>query len=142
MGYEAPKTVYKLGFDGTDLDGLTVRVKALTFQEMLDNNDVLFEDWTNNPDLPAEEKKTRRDALHELFIRQLVEWDLEQDGKPIPATLEGLRSLEVPLVGSLVWAWRLNALGVPAPLGQPSTDGELSVEESIPMESPSGSLVS
>lgn len=137
MGFEAPDTVYKLQFADEKLNGLEVRVKAFAFQDVLDNEAILYGGWLYDPDLSAEEKAAKRDELHRLFAGQLVDWNLEKNGQPVPATFEGLRSQEVPLVGTIISAWRDNAIGVAIPLEQPSTDGEPSVEASIPMESPS-----
>lgn len=135
MGFEAPDTVYNLKFADEKLNGLEVKVKAFAFQEVLDNEAILYGNWLYDPDISAEEKAAKRDELHRLFIGQLAGWNLTKKGVPVPATLEGLRAQEVPLVGTIIVAWRDNAVGVAIPLEQPSTDGELSEEESIPMES-------
>lgn len=135
MGFEAPDTVYNLKFADEKLNGLTVRVKAFAFQEVLNHEDILYGAWLYDPAVPAKEKSAKRDELHRLFIAQLIDWNLEKNGAPVPPTFEGLRAQEVPLVGTIIGAWRDNTIGVAVPLEQPSTDGEPSPEESIPMES-------
>jgi hypothetical protein len=76
----------------------------------------------------------RVETLCEAMGPMLVEWDLTQNGEPVPATTAGLRSLSVPLAVRLAGEWLSAVARVPAPLGQSSSDGEPSAEGSIPME--------
>lgn len=140
--FEAPRTVYKLEFEGEEFGGLVVRVRALTFTELRDARDLLYSGWESNSELDREVWEGNVDALHRLFADHLVDWNLSVDGTPVPATLAGLQSQEGHFIGRIVGAWRANTIGVSVPLEQPSADGEQSVELSIPMESPSVSLAS
>lgn len=141
--FEAPRTVYKLEFEGADaFDGLVVRVKALTFAERRDAWDLLYTPWLSDPNLTRAEADANVDRLHQLFADHLVDWNLTDNGEPVPATMEGLRSQEHSFIGGLIGAWRNNTLGVSVPLAQPSPAGEQSVEASIPMETLSINLAS
>jgi hypothetical protein len=140
--FEAPRTVYKLEFEGEEFGGLVVRVRALTFAELRDNRDLLYSGWETDQGLDRDRWEANVDALHQLFADHLVDWNLSDGGEPVPATLDGLRSQEGQFIGRLVGAWRSNTIGVSVPLEQPSADGEQSVELSIPMESLSESLAS
>lgn len=134
--FEAPRTVYKLEFEGEEFGGLVVRVRALTFAELRDNRGLLYTRWAWDPELGTEQLDANVDELHQLFVDHLVDWNLADNGEPVPATLQGLRSQEGQFIGRIISAWHNNTIGVPVPLEQPSADGEQSVELSIPMESP------
>lgn len=138
--FETPRTIYKLEFEGDQFDGLVVRVKALTFEELRDNRDVLGK--ALGPQDSMEEAENHIQKLHQLFVDHLVEWNLTKDGEPVPLTLAGLHSQESVFIGRLVGAWRNNTLGVSAPFVPPSNDGDQSVALSIPMETPLVSLAS
>lgn len=141
--FESPRTVYKLEFEGAEgFAGLVVRVRALTFTESRNAHDLLYTPWLSDPDLSREDADAKVDEIHKLFADHLVDWNLTDGGKPVPATLDGLRSQEGTFIGRLITAWRNNTLGVSVPLEQPSADGEPLAELSIPMESLSESLAS
>lgn len=77
------------------------------------------------------------------FGNALRSWNCERpDGTPVPATLDGFRSLETRFGKALVTAWVDAITGVPAPLDQPSIDGLPWEAGSIPTEVLSGSLAS
>ncbi len=76
----------------------------------------------------------RVETLCEAMGPMLVEWDLTQNGEPVPANTAGLRSLSVPLAVRLAGEWLSAVAKVPGPLEQPSPDGEPSAEASLPME--------
>lgn len=141
--FEAPRTIYRLEFDGDEFNGLVVRVRALTFNEWLEERDILAMRWVYDTELTDEERDRKADALHSLFADHLVDWNLCSDGEPVPATLEGLRSQEALFIGQIISAWRNNALGVISrPLEQPSSSGDPLEELQIPMEPLSESLAS
>ena len=65
----------------------------------------------------------------------LSEWNLEEDGKLIPATGEGFLSIPPALCLAMIQAWSEAMTGIPAPLGEGSPSlGEGSPEPSM-MES-------
>jgi len=64
----------------------------------------------------------------------LDRWNLEDDtGSPVPMTVEGLESLPADLVMLMIDQWVRQIGNVPAPLAQPSSNGSMSPEASIPM---------
>lgn len=68
----------------------------------------------------------------ELFARDvLAGWNLEEDGEPVPADIEGLGTLPHALVSSLMSRWMAEASAAPTPLEQPSSDTDGSV---VPLE--------
>lgn len=153
MGYVRPATVYKLIFeDGDELAGLEVRVRSMTTGQLMDltkaagrltglsGGQVQLDDLTGD-DLAA------LDLLFGGFAAALVEWNLEENTgggspRPVPATLEGIRTQESPFILRLVTEWMKAAGGTPAPLAGRSTSGETPPGLSIPMEPLSPSLSS
>jgi hypothetical protein len=125
-GFKAPRTVYKLVFDDEDMAGLEVRARGMSISQS------------------AEHDAFIRDAdIAASFARYLDSWNVtDDDDNEVPATLDGVRSLEVPFLSRIVAAWRWAGIKVEAPLALPSHDGEHALEESMPMETLSPSLAS
>jgi hypothetical protein len=65
-------------------------------------------------------------AITTFADQALVSWNLSRNGEPIPATSEELLRLPPDLVGAILSAWGDALKGTPAPLGEPSQDGEQS----------------
>lgn len=147
MGFRPERTVYNLNFSGTYLDGLTVKIRACTIREF---------NWMQEPvegvDFTKEQSKMTtaermqvRDLvaksntqMEELLLKYLVEWDLEDEqGNPVPKTLEGFESQEAGFSGLLITAWQKAMSTVPDPLERPSSSGETSEERSLAMETSS-----
>ncbi|MFI2349697.1 hypothetical protein ACH492_22120 [Streptomyces sp. NPDC019443] len=77
------------------------------------------------------------------FGESLISWNLlEEDGTPVPPTLEAVYTQDQDLMFALASQWMDVMAGVKAPLDESSPAGEPSLEASIPMESLSSSLVS
>jgi hypothetical protein len=100
---------------------------------------------------PTTEDLMKLDELHEVFGEMLVSWNLERpkldehgheivdaDGsrvvEPVPPTVDGLRQQDPEFTLAVIVAWMDAVAGVPAPLGGPSSSGERSLEESLPMD--------
>lgn len=84
-------------------------------------------------------------ASMKRFVESLVSWNLEDDqGRPIPATTDGLKQVDQALARALQGAYVDALVGVhdADPLPESSTSGEPSLVESIPMEALSPSLAS
>lgn len=132
-GYTYPAKTFTLIFADPALDGLEVRVSSVPSGELLEL------DRLTNPqvwrELSREQQKPWIDQLYALLAGALLSWNLtDADGAPVPATVAGMWSQEWDLMRAVIWAWYRALIEVPAPLPQPSRDGERSVEESIPME--------
>lgn len=127
MGYKRER-VYRLVFDDPELNGLEVKTRSMPIKRFLDLM-ALAETQT---------EKSSKESFEEsiqLLAEVLISWNLEDsDGRPVEATLDGLYTLDFELVAQLLQAWQQSIATVTAPLAQKSSDGERSLEDSIPME--------
>lgn len=139
-GFEAPRTVYKLDFEGTDLDGLEVRMRAGRLGDMLDpsNADIGTDIDPDNP--TAEDIKAVR-AKFEMIAEYLASWNLTEDGVPVPATTAGLMRQEPNFVGQIFAAWQRAQVAVAGPLPHSSTSTPPPDLSLIPTESLSPDLL-
>lgn len=131
VGKQIPKRTYVLVFEGApgdeDLEGFVIKVRPPTVEEVLEH---VKSGVPQRGVLPAEQLD---DAYAQLATR-LVEWNLEDDGVPLPATLEGLHQLPQDVGGRILGSWLWETATVPRPLPHDSPTGSNSVDESlIPM---------
>lgn len=129
MGYRRKPKVYNLKFQGEEFEGLEVRAKSVDVGRFITLNRLIT---GGKPDAEDVDSVT---TLFEGFAEALLSWNLEDDdGKPVPATLEGLWLQDVDFGLEIIFAW-VNAIGaVSAPLGNGSSGGGKSPEALIPME--------
>lgn len=118
MGYRKVPTIYELVFEDGDLQGLVVRMKSIKLGRVRRLVQVTE---------GADDDQVLDNGLEEmlgLFADGLVSWNLEEeDGTPVPATLEGIEDQEAGLVLTILRRW-LNAMtGVSHDLGKDSTSG-------------------
>lgn len=111
MGFTLNR-VYELRWAGGDLEGLEIDIRSTSIGTQ------------------ARMRESEADGLAEILAEHIVRWNWD-DIKP---TAEGLLSLEQPVFYEIVREWWKAARGVTAPLDLGSTDGEPSVEQSIPMD--------
>lgn len=140
MGYRRKKTVMNLKFE--EHDGLEVRVRALTIDELLEMTRTA--QAVMGSDGKVKQEMVGTEDLEELFSRfsdALLSWTLEEElvidsdeWTPVPTTLEGVKSQEVDFVMELIDVWMTAVAGVEAPLPAGSNSGETSQELSLPME--------
>jgi hypothetical protein len=115
MGFRLNRT-YSLQFTGS-MEGAEVKIRSTSVGDVLR--------------LRATETDEATAAMLSDF---LVSWNLEdEDGKPLPTTPEGVMSLEPVVMAAIVREWYKAAVGITAPLDAPSSSGDQSLEESIPM---------
>jgi hypothetical protein len=130
VGFKLPSTVFVLDFDGTDLDGLTVKARSVpfgTFLELQELADVADKSG-------AEAIAAMRKLVEQFAGTALKSWDLEDDNGPVPATVDGLGTLEARHVLTIIGTWLRAAGGeAPAPLGEPSPGIAPSAVSSLPM---------
>lgn len=114
MGYRKVPTIYTLKLE--KYPGLEVRMKGLKVGEMrklvrvLDNDD---------------ETTAALDAMFALVGKGLVSWNLEDEqGKPVPATMEEIEELEYPVINAILNVWLETVTGVDDELGKDSSSGE------------------
>jgi hypothetical protein len=140
MGFEALRRTYSLEFEGSaEYDGLIVKCRPPTVGEALENLDLA---WLTDDEISDEDRAQRLRDLYETFAGRLVSWNIEIDGNPVPATLDGLLALDHDFGIRIVRNWLFETSAVPRPLDDDSTSGEQSAVESIPMEALSESLAS
>lgn len=140
MGYRPQRKVYRLTFEDEDMRGLVVRMRTTSLGNLLSVMGLLSIDTSGDLDLKDLAKLAE---LFETFAAALVEWNVEDEqGQPVPATLEGVKTQDADFVMVICRAWAEAISGVPAPLGPPSPDGGPSAAPSIPMEASSPSRAS
>jgi hypothetical protein len=94
--------------------------------------------WFRDPATSEAERTKRLGELYAVFSTRLVSWNLEDNGVPLPATLDGLHQLPQDIGGRILGSWLWETATVPAPLPVDSNTGSASVDESlIPMEATS-----
>lgn len=89
MGYEVGHTttrVIKVKLRNTEFDGAEARATSLTVREYLDRD-------------------SSDDGIMEAFLERLLDWNLEVEGEPVPATVEAGNNLDKSLVASLAVGW-------------------------------------
>jgi hypothetical protein len=149
MGFRPEPTVYKLTFEGTALDGLTVRASACSVAEY---TEMIRITTTQQAPIDTSQLKTpediqrvsaeiqkrseevvrNNDRMLELFATHLVSWDLEDmAGRVVPPTRDGIDSQERPLINQLIQAWQVALVSIPNPSKPDSSDGKISEEQSL-----------
>lgn len=147
-----PKNLVRLTFDpGHDLEGLVVMMRALStdgLYTMLDMVERMVDvagltEASVNAD-PSKVKgiRSKIEPLTDLFAAHLVSWDLEveadEEGQPpvrVPATREGIGTLEIAITQKLIAAWytRVRPTSPDSDLGKGSPSGVTFPEGSLPM---------
>lgn len=123
MGYQRP--LLKLTFEDPEMAGLEVLCRRPSIGQIQ----------------AYEETDRVLDRQLEIMAPCLIKWNLEdEEGSPVPPTLEGLKSQDQPFLAALIEAWVDKAIRIPAPLGQGSNGGSSPPAVSIPMEPLSASL--
>lgn len=129
MGFVPKRKVYNLVFTDPDMHGLEVKMRGLNTGQWMDlvtRKEAVEED---NEDAQAVIE------LFTLMAEQMVSWNVtDEDGTPVPATLDGIRQQDLPFNMAIIEAWQTAAAGVSAPLDSGSPSGEPSLEASIPMD--------
>jgi hypothetical protein len=129
-GYRRQPKTYVLKFE--DYEGLEVVCRSVSVKELLIVLE-LADAMTTAPD------KKQMEELFGWFVKRLIGWNLEdEDGKPVPATLQGLLAQDFEFALAMVNAW----VGAISP-GKSATSsngtaptGPDPLEASIPMTTP------
>lgn len=134
-GYRRP--ALQLTFADPQFEGLEVRCRRISIDETFTLSEVGPDDDRDavmrlaellGDGLPPEDPAEKRRPV-------ILDWNLEDyDGTPLPVSAANLRTQDMPLIFAIVAALVAQMRGVPAPLPQTSTDGDPSVEASLPME--------
>jgi hypothetical protein len=123
--FQRRRKVYKLDFSGTEYDGFEVHVQGLTTGEYLE-----LVSLSGNA---AESSETEK--LLVLFSTHLVHWNLQDDGVPVPCTLDGVKANDLAMNMRVIDAWTDAMVNVPKSAEKKSLAGDPSLVASIPMES-------
>lgn len=128
MGFQIRRTfVLDFGEEGeTDLSGAVVKMRAASIATI-----------TETTTCTAERER-------EILAEHVVEWNLEDDGVPLPVEAESFRKLDRPARDLIYIEWVRATNGVSAPFDRRSDGGgpsptEDDEEPSIPMEALSDS---
>lgn len=136
MAFVAKVKTYLVQFDkGHEYHGAEARLTGMTYGE-----------WEQVTGLDGGEGETSGGDAVKRFVAHLISWNLEdENGKPLPTTMDAVKQLDHDLVAALNNAYINTLIGVHEadPLPSSSTSGEPSPEVSgIPMEALSPSLAS
>lgn len=139
MGFTPPKTIYRLDFEGTELEGLEARMRGGKLAQAFDTIHLVG---------VTEANATASDAIlalaqYEEMAAHLIDWNVtDENDEPVPATLEGLKTLEIRHVAMIAAAWQKAQVDVPGPLPSGSSSTSSPDLLMIPMESIPASLAS
>ena len=135
MGYTAKLKTYLIKFEeGHEHHGAEARLRGMTYGE-----------WEHVTGLDGGEGDTNGAAAVRRFVDHLISWNLEdEDGKPVPMTMDAVKEMDKDLIKNLNNAWINTLVGVHEsdPLEESSPSGGPSLVESVPMEALSESLAS
>jgi len=132
VGYVRKRRVYRLRFEDEELDGLVVKVRSASVGRLLEF--MRFLAGLSGDDLTADDVE-KFAGLFESFADVLQEWNVEdEDGRPVPATLEGVRSQDGDFVMAIMRVWFQAVTQPPAPLPATSSAGGPSAVPPLPME--------
>lgn len=132
MGYRRPAKRFRLTFDERhELHGLEVVTKSVPIGVILT---VMRAAGAGMNRKPTVEDVEGVSTLFDTLGDALIEWNYEDDnGDPVPATPDGLRSLDLDFVTMLSMEWVEAVIGASAPLGKSSPSGPSFPETSLPM---------
>lgn len=138
-GYRHKAKTYKLTFE--DYPGLEVVTKSASINVLSKMMRLAVEvDGVGTDDLTAEDID-KMDELYAGFAKALVSWNLEdEDGTPVPTTVEGVRDQDPDFILSIVMRWAEAVSSPPDDLGKGSNSGPRFPEGSLPMAPLSPSL--
>lgn len=108
MGFQIGRRfLLDFGNEGeTDLAGAVVRMRSASIATL------------------AEVRTCDADREFEILAEHIVEWDLEDDGEPLPTTPDGIRRLDPPTRDLIFSEWVRATRGVSAPFDRRSVGGE------------------
>lgn len=127
MSFKRKRKIYNLDFEGTEYDGLMVKVRGLTTGEYLDLISLTA---------PEDEGSKETEELLKLFASHLLSWNLEDDETEdaVPTTYEGVRSNDFAMNMAIVNAWTAALVSVPEKTEKKSDSGSPVLVESIPSQ--------
>lgn len=129
MGFEVQETRARLQFTDPSFNGLEVVCALIPLDELAAAASLADVDSDNVT--PADLMKVQQ--LRDAFAGALRSWNLTRKGKPVPATLAGVKSLDLVFVLQLIEPWIENSATVAAQLAADRAEVE-AVLPSLPAE--------
>jgi hypothetical protein len=134
------RTAYRLRFE--DLDGLVVRVRKPSFRGLKKLARVVgvLGDDLRGQRVDGQARLDAWELLFAAFADALIDWDLTDGGKPVPATRKGVYGQDVELLLTITTAWYRQVVlrsERPAPAERASTRARRSTAPAVAV-SPSG----
>lgn len=134
-GFQREAKTFPVEWTKGEWTGMWIRVRRMKYGAMLAGGVTL--DWATTS-TPRPEWLAGLRATSQALADVLDSWNvLDTDGAPVPATYDGLCSLDEDQAIAIVMGWAVQFLGVSVPLEQRSGSGATSPEASIPMETSS-----
>lgn len=132
MGYKYSPKVQRIRFDEThEFAGLEMTVRSMPMGKFLR----LLKMAEMRSQTPTAEDLEQTNDFFNLFGQNLVSWNMtDEEDNPVPATPDGVATLDFPFVTRLVMEYIDAVAGVATPLGGNSNSGATSQAPSIPME--------
>lgn len=124
MDQSTRRAAYKLRFE--EFGDLRVRMRAPSFRglKLLRRAVAVLGDDLGGEHLDGEARLDGWDLLFAAFTDALLDWDLTDRGRPVPATWEGVQGQDVDLLLPLVAAWYRRVVLRPQPaavaVGEPA----------------------
>ena len=132
-GFKPTRRLYKLDFDGTDLEGLEVTTRGASMGEiiaMMETADDLGDLAELDENADAGKVAAQMREMVSPFARKLVAWNLlDDDDAPVAASLDGLLTQDLDFVIRLITAYGTAMTQAPPPLPASSASGATSPEE-------------
>lgn len=127
MGYRKVPVIHTVTFEGSDYEGLIVRLKGLKIGSMRRLIDLMESE---------DEKMTvMMTGMIGTIADSIVSWNLEDEqGAELPATAEEMEDLEFAMLFELVSRWLEKMTGPNASLGKDSPSGEKFPGQPVTME--------
>lgn len=138
MPFQKSTRTFRIIFDpattpGTSLAGLEVIARAVKFGKVFELAEL---GKISGARVPTEEDKKIMGVGIDKLLDSMVSWDMtDEDGQPVPLDRAALDDLDIDQMIELIDAWSDVIMGNLTPgKAKNSTDGQKSVEGSIPME--------
>lgn len=135
MGFKVQLKTYLIQFEeGHEHHGAEARLRGMPYGE-----------WEQVTGLDGSDGDANGAVAVRRFVDHLISWNLEdEDGQPLPLTMDAVKTIDKDLVKNLNNAWINTLIGVhdADPLPESSPSGGPSLVESIPTEALSQSLAS
>lgn len=127
MAFKRKRRVYHLDFEGTEYEGLEVKVRGLTTGEYLDIIAL---------SAPGTEGDRETDGMLRMFADHLMFWNLidEETGEPVPTTYEGVKTNDFVMNMFIINAWTDAIASIPEKTEKKSFAGDQQLVASIPTE--------